>query len=60
MEVTDMVLAAPTPRTEREDDQTNSDGALVLENRSASVPQTGTEERSLGGWKNHVSRKTTN
>ena len=49
--VTDMVLAVPTPRTKQEDDQTNidADGALVLRNRSASVPTIGTEETSIGG-----------
>jgi hypothetical protein len=51
MEVTDVILAAPTPRTEREDDQANNGGALDLENRSASVPTTGIEETSIGGWK---------
>jgi len=49
MGVTDMILAAPTPRTERDDDQINNDGALVLKNRSASIPTTGTEEAFIGG-----------
>ena len=45
-----MVLAAPTPQ---EDDQTKigADGALVLEDRSASVPTIETEETSIGGQK---------
>ena len=47
MGVTD--LAAP--RAEREDDQTDNNGALVLGNRPTSVPITGTEETSIGGWK---------
>ena len=47
MGVTDMILAAPTPQVERED-QTNNDGALVVENRSASVSTTGTEETLIG------------
>jgi hypothetical protein len=50
------MLAAPTPRAEREDDQTNKSGALVLENRPASSPTTGNEEISMGEWK-YVSRK---
>jgi hypothetical protein len=45
------MLAAPTPRAEREDDQTNKSGALVLENRPASSPTTGNEEISMGEWK---------
>jgi len=46
-----MVLAVPAPRTEQEDDEvkTDADGALVLKNRSASVPTIGTEETSIGG-----------
>jgi len=33
-----MVLAATTPQAEREDDRMNSEGVLVLENKSASIP----------------------
>jgi len=44
------MLAAPTPRAAREDDQKNCEGALVEENRSASVPTTRTEETYIGGW----------
>ena len=50
MRVTDIVLAAPTPRAERDDDQINNDGALVLKNRFSSIPTTGTEETSIGMW----------
>jgi hypothetical protein len=42
------ILAGPAPRAEREDDQTTNDGALVLENRSTSIPGTGTKETSIG------------
>jgi len=48
MGATDTILAAPTPRTEREDDRTNNVGALVLENKSASVPTARTEETFIG------------
>jgi hypothetical protein len=39
------------PRAEREDNQANNDGALILENMSASVLTTRTEETSIGRWK---------
>ena len=45
-----MILAAPTPRAAREDDQKNTEGAPVEENRFASVPATRTEEPYIGGW----------
>jgi hypothetical protein len=48
MGVTDMILAGPTPRTERDDDQINNDGVFVPKNRSASIPTTGTEETFIG------------
>ena len=49
MGATDTILAAPTPQTEREDDRTNNVlGALVLENKSASVPTARTEETFIG------------
>ena len=45
-----MILAAPTPRAERDDDQINSDGTLVINNRSASILTTVTEETFTGRW----------
>ena len=45
-----MILVAPSPQDAQEDDQKNTEGALVEENRSASVPTTRTEETYIGGW----------
>ena len=54
-----MILAAATPQAERQNDQTNSEGVLVQENTSSSIPRTQTEETYIGGWI-VVARKTTN
>jgi len=55
--ITDVILAAPKPRAEREDDRNS---LFVPEDTSASTPTTGTEETSLGMWKKHIRCTTTN